>query len=473
MLRSLEQFPTPVNARGYPRRVAEGATLELGGVRWRLAAGADASALAPLLERALRQLAGAQDLRSGRRKRLFRLALGTGPGPDHLLKRSGYRPSRGRLRHARGSKARRELAIAQGLAARGVPVVVPLAAGERRRAGRLIECFLLAPLLGGALDLRRHWSERALAPAERRRLVRSLGQLVRRAHDAGLHQDDLAPNNVLVSGAAMDELRLVDFERARLRWRVGAGPRRRTLAKLLRAAAGLSAAQRLRFLHAYAGSAEEARRWWRQLEAEAPRLARRDYTRMRRVAARDGRRFRRVERAGWRGFALAGAESGSTLTGRLAGPPPAAGMARIEGESGCWRVVYPRLSARRARQLWACANLLAARGFAPAPLALLSDGQHTLLIAERAAGAHPLTPGAGAPGRAAAARLLSGLSRLGELDPALVPEEIAVVNDHAGPPRAQLITPHAFRFGGRPGGRRSREIAARLLASLAPPAPAV
>jgi hypothetical protein len=453
--------------------VAGGETLELGGVRWRLAAGVDGNALAPLLERALQQLAGARDLRSGRRKRLFRLALGSGPEPDHLLKRCGYPASRGWLRHARGSKARRELAIAEGLAARDVPVVVPLAAGERRRAGRLIECFLLAPLLGGAVDLRRLSSERALAPRERRRLLRALGELVRRAHDAGLHQDDLAPNNVLVSGAAMDELRLVDFERARLRSRIDAGARRRTLAKLARAGAGLSAAQRLRFLRAYAGDAAEARRWWEQLDAEAPRLARRDYTRLSRVASRNGRRFRRIQQAGWRGFARAGAEAElAALAGASAGPFLAVGAARIEDEPGCWRVVYPRLSARRARALWARANLLAARGLAPAPLALIRGPQRSLLIAQRPAGARRLA--APAPGdRQAAARLLARLAGLGELEPELGPEALALLEGDAGAPCAQLVAPHAVRFAGRSGGRRSREIAARLLASLAPPPAAV
>ena len=443
-------------------------------MRWRLAAGADASALAPRLERALRQLAGARDLRAGRRKRLFRLALGAGPEPDHLLKRCAYPASRGWLRHARGSKARRELAIAEALAARGVPVVVPLAAGERRRAGRLIECFLLAPLLDGAVDLRRLWSEPALPAAERRRLLRSLGALVRRAHDAGLDQDDLAPNNVLVSGDAMDELRLVDFERARLRSWVGACARRRALAKLARAAAGLSAAQRLRFLRAYAGDVQEARRWWKQLDAEAPRLARRDYTRMTRVAARDGRRFRRIEHAGWRGFARAGAEARLALAAASAAPPPAAGSARIQGEDGCWRVVYPPLSARHARELWARANLLAARGLAPLPLALLRGPQLTHLVAERPVGARLLSaPSPDGAERQAAARLLARLAELGELGPELGPEALALFEDGAGAACAQLVAPHAIRFAGRSGGRRSREIAARLLASLAPPPAAV
>jgi hypothetical protein len=450
--------------------VGEARVLEVAGVRWWLGSSADPTALAPLLGRALQQLDGARDLRSGRRKRLFRLALEPGAEPDHLLKRCGYPPSRGWLRHARGSKARRELAIAEALAQRGVPVVVPLAAGERRRAGRLVECFLLAPLLEGAVDLRRRWGDPALTPRERRRLAVSLGEIVRRAHAAGLYQDDLAPNNVLVSGGSAAGLWLVDFERARLCRRVGTRARRRMLAKLARAAAALPAAQRLRFLRAYAGDAGEARRWWERLRDEAPRLARRDDTRMRRVATRDGRRFQRIEHGRWRGFARRGADPGPALARPPAIPPPAAGAARVEVEGEVWRVVYRRLSARRVRRLWARANTLAARGLAPVPLAVLTGRQHTLLIVEPGAGARLL--GAlpcGAAERRATGRLLAELAGLGELREGLVPGCFALVRTGAAHLRAQLVAPHAFVFRGRPGGRRSLGDAARLLASLAPP----
>ncbi len=476
--RSLRHARLPVNARplgtarghAYPGRVNAKSSFEVAGVRWWLSAGSDAAALKPRLERALQQLDGAEDLRSGRRKRLFRLALGAGGGPDHLLKRCGYPPSRGWLQHARGSKARRELSIAESLARRGVPVVVPLAAGERRRAGRLIECFLLVPLLEAAIDLRRLWNDPALTGSERRHLVTSLGEILRHAHSAGLYQDDLAPNNVLATGGSTAGLRLVDFERARLRPRLGTRARRRTLAKLARAAAAVSSAQRLRFLRAYAGTSAEARRWWERLRAEAPQLARRDDMRMRRTATRDGRRFQRIERGDWRGFALRGAEPGPALAGLSAAPPPAAGSARIEIADGVWRVIYPRLSAGRARRLWARANTLAARGLAPVPLALLSDPHRTLLVVEPGAGARPLgLLASGDTERRAAARLLVELEGLGELREGLSAEAFALVRTGVARLGAQIVAPHAFCFGGRSGSRRSHGVAARLLASLASP----
>jgi len=455
----------------YAARVREERTLEVDGVRWWLRVGVDAAGLAPRLERALAQLESAPDLRSGRRKRLFRLALGAGPEADHLLKRNGYPPARGWLRRIDGSKARRELAIAQALAERGVPVVVPLAAGERRRFGRVLECFLLVPLIADARDLRELWEDPALGAGERRRLMVSLGTLVRRAHEAGLHQNDLAPNNVLVSGGVTGELQLVDFERARLRRSAGTRARRRMLAKLARAAGGVPAALRLRFLQAYAGDRAEARRWWARLREEAPRLARRDDRRMRRSAARDGRGFERIARGGWRGHARRAADPGAGLRALAPGPAPSAGAAPVEFAAGIGRVVYRRLSGRRSRRLWARANTLAARGLAPIPVASLSDRARTLLIFEAASGMRPLgSIACDAAQRRALARLLAELVSLGELRDELERNSFTLVRGPSGRLRAQLVAPHVFRFAGRAGGARSQAAAARLLASLGLPA---
>ncbi len=439
----------------------------MAGVRWWLRAGEDPARLAPLLARALERLGTAADLRSGRRKRLYRLALESDERADHLLKRNAYPPARGWRWSAGGSKARRELTIAEGLAERGVPVVVPVAAGERRRAGRLVECFLLVALLPDARDLRRVWSDPALPARERRHLARALGALIREAHAAGLQQDDLAPNNVLVCDATAG-LRLIDFERARLRRRTPARARRRSLAKLARAAAGVPSAQRLRFLRAYAGDSGEARRWWERLRAEAPRLARHDDARMCRVATRDGRRFERIAHGAWRGYARRGIDPQALLARLDPGPSPAAGGVRIEVDTPVWRVVYRRLPARRAARLWARANTLAARGLAPSPLAVLSDRERTLLIVELPVGARRREELGGDPAvRPAAARLLGELEALGALAAGLCSDVLAFVRSGSGGLRALLVAPDGYRFSGRAGGRRSRAVALRLLATLA------
>lgn len=445
------------------------APLEIDGVRWWLREGADADALAPRLARALAQLESASDLRAGRRKRLFRVALGACDDESHLLKRSGYPAARGWLRGAFGSKARRELAIAQGLAARGVPVVVPLAAGERRRCGRVEECFLLSPVVPDARDLAAWLGAGDHRPSRLRPLAVSLGELIRAAHEAGLHQHDLAPNNVLVCGPAPFSLRLIDFERARLRRRASEGARSRMLAKLARATHLLPVSLRLRFLVAYAGDAAGARRWWQRVRDEAARLARRDDTRLRRSATREGRSFTRFTSGSWSGPArrMPALDAELALTDPAPGPAPAQGGVRVERAPHGWRVIHRRLPPREAGRLFARAHVLAARGLAPHPLACLSDRERTLLALATPAEASPLASCAhAAPARRALARLLAELCALGELSGPLDASLFALVRDPQRGLRAVLLAPHVIRFHGRPSSAAGRAVAARRLADV-------
>ncbi len=376
---------------------------------------------------------------------------------SYLLKVNRYPTGRGVLRPAGRSKARRELALARRLEARGVPVVVPVAAGERRRAGRLIECYLLVPRLEGATDLARLAGAPDLEPAERHALVRALGDLARRAHAAGFDQGDFAPNHGLVRRGPVPELRWIDFERAQLRTRVGARRRRWMLAKLDRTLTALPATQKLRFLRAYAGGdAVAARGWWRRLGDVAPRLADRDALRMGRTATTAGRRFRPLGGARGRGFAR-----------RDVSPETIAAAADGDSE-GVWCTRYGRTSRRARRRIWARANLLHARGLAPRPLALLVRRDGCRLLAARAGEEQrPLGAVGGPAERAAVERLLARLSTLGELQPTLTGAAIAL----EGPgdaPRALLVDPEGFRFSGRAGGAASRVVACRVLAGLSP-----
>ncbi len=98
----------------------------MGGVRWWLATGVEAERARRVVGAALEQLEeGAVPEKRGRRTALFRLALERDT-PDFLLKRNDYA---GWAARWRGSKARRELAVAEALAARSVPLPMPLAAG--------------------------------------------------------------------------------------------------------------------------------------------------------------------------------------------------------------------------------------------------------------------------------------------------------------------------------------------------------
>jgi hypothetical protein len=440
------------------------ATLELGGVVWRLAEGARPADVAPLLERALAALESgrATNLKSGRRKQLYRLALRGGPEPDHLLKCNHYHGARRWLGRLRGSKARRELGRAEAVATRGIPTVRPLAAGERRRGGGLDACYLLVPVLPGAVDLRRFWFETKSAPGERRAVARALGALVREMHAAGLHQDDLAPNNFLVQPGERPALFVIDFERAPLRRRVGARRRRRALAKLDRHMARASTSARLRFLLTYTdGDREVAWRWWRRVEAFAPRLARHDHARMRRNAVRDGRRYARVAAGAWQGWRRreVGEEALLAATRQARFEDSARALA---GEA-TWHVTHPDLDARHARELWARANSLWLRGgLVPRPHGLLRQGPRTLLVLERAPGSRLAAEQAGdAALEPALCGLLGRLLAIGELAPEIAASDLAC-DPAEGSLRGVLLRPERFRFRG--GGRPGRRARARLLA---------
>jgi hypothetical protein len=437
--------------------VRANATIVVEGVRWRLRPGADAAVWGARLGAALRRIGRGEvaNLKSGRRKRMYALGHDDASGAEHLLKVNRYPVARGLIRLAGRSKARRELDLACRLEARGLPVVVPIAAGERRRAGRLIECYLLVPRLEGATDLLRLAGAPDLEPAERHALARALGDLTRRAHAAGFQQDDLAPNNVLVRRGCVPELRWIDFERARLRRRISARRRCWMIAKLDRALPGLPASEKLRFLHAYAGEdALAARAWWRRLRDVAPRLAARDAARMGRTSTSPGRRFRPLDASEGRGFAR-----------RDVSPETLAGAGDSEG---VWCTRAGQTGRRARRRTWARANLLHARGLAPRPLALLVRRDATVLLAERpGARQRPLGAVCSPAERAAVERLLAQLSVLGELQPSLTGAAIAL----EGPgdaPRAQLVDPEGFRFSGRSGGAASRVVARRVLAGLSP-----
>ena len=330
------------------------------------------------------------------------------------------------------------------------------------------------------VDLRRLWGARSRR-GERRRLAASLGEIVRRAHAAGLHQDDLAPNNVLVERRAERRApRLVDFERARLRApRERARPppharearaRGRRACPLPSACASCAPTRATRAGAPLVGAPAR-----RGAPARAPgRHAHASRAHARRAALpRDrARRLARLSRG-----ASARARAGASPRLRSAGRGRRL-ASRRRPEPGAWSIrAAPRASARR---LWARANTLAARGLAPVPLALLRDRERTLLIVDArrrrapAGRARPRRRGE----RRAAARLLARLAGLGELRRrASLPEALACWSRARGPPArparraARLPLRRARRRppqprDRRPPARRPRAPAGRLVRPL-------
>lgn len=439
--------------------MADHPRIELGGVCWRLARGADRESSSELLRTALHALrsGAARNLKTGRRKQLYPLDL-RGGSPDHLLKVNDYGGLAGLRRAIRGSKARHELEMAERVAARGIPTPVPLAAGERRSGGRLRTCYLLMPVLEDCVDLRRLWTEGALSPRERHALITALGALSRRVHDAGIFQEDFAPNNFLARRGPSPELFIIDFERAKLGTGNDEAARCFMLAKIDREFAGAPVGDRMRFLRAYSnGDPAEARRWWRRVEDYAPTLARRDFARVSRMATRAGRRFRPLAHGAWRGYARVGSDE-ARLRDALPEQLPRAGAVHIEAVEDLWRVRYTGLRRSEGRRIWVMANFLWTRGgLCPRPLGTWSRGDQTVLLLERRAGTQLLSQCADARRAQAAVRiLLDRILALAEIREPPLPESLLIERPEGLALRASLAAPHGVRAVGTPGHKRGQ-----------------
>ncbi|MEN8182107.1 MAG: lipopolysaccharide kinase InaA family protein [Myxococcota bacterium] len=432
------------------------AGVEAGGVLWRVL-GSDREALTAQLGSVVGDIEAGRlkDQKSGRRKQLYDVRLGD--GSEHLLKVNHYVGLAACWRRLRGSKARREERLARTAHGRGLPTPLPVAWGERHRGGRLEACFLLVPRLAGVADLMQLQNDRSLSRRSRLALAAAFGRLARQVHQAGLRQDDFAPNNFLARLGPEPELFVIDFERARMR----SGPVPRAacvpaLVRLDRRLPEVSNAERWRFLLAYTGSRRAARCWWRELAGLAPRVALEDLAHLRRTTTRKGRRFEpvpAVEGFGWE------RRDGASRTLRRQGSETAS----------TWTRRVPAASRRRGRELWAMANLLWLRGLAPRPRAWLHGQMGAALVFEPLDDAQRLSE-LTHPARLVGAleKLLGRLLALGRLLPELTAHEIAVLDADAAHPRLGLLAPERMVVGDAlPPESRLREARDRARALLA------
>jgi hypothetical protein len=235
----------------------------------------------------------------GGRKRFYRVNGGEGER-TLFVKVYGLASAGARLRYfGRRSKARLEREIAGRIRERGFEAAEAIAVGEERRAGLLLRSFAVIPELP-AVDLRSLLLERRPSTAARRALLEGFARWSRALHEAGVDQDDTAPNNFLAHPDG--RFALVDFERCSLRSSALPEARRHTLlAKLFRHQVGVPAVDKLRFLRAYLGASAgraERRRAWREIRSELARLRRHDAKRAGAAAFKLGRHLER-EGAAW------------------------------------------------------------------------------------------------------------------------------------------------------------------------------
>ncbi len=235
--------------------------------------------------------------KGGRRKGHF--SYRAEDGKAYLLKSNRYAGSAAWRRRISGSKARVELHRAEAVSARGIPTPTPVAVGEERSRGLLVQCWNLVPRLPEVCDLRAGVCDGGLSAGERRAMAAPFGAFVARLHQAGIDQDDFSPNNFLVRPGSPPEFWMIDFERTR----IGSPPtetrRANNLAKLIRELPQTQRTERWRFLRGFAPEHETF--WWARIESAARDRAAVDFRRLRRTCLGEGRRFHKDRGRDWSG----------------------------------------------------------------------------------------------------------------------------------------------------------------------------
>ena len=157
------------------------------------------------------------------------------------------------------SKALSEWKIMNAFLDRGIPVARPLAYGEKRKGGCLLDSYLFTEALATAVTLRDFY-EQSLIPngsphhdLNKSTVIKKLADLVSSIHAEGFFYRDLHAGNVLVVESDDETLSLypVDFHKAWHLRRIPDFMRIRDLAQLKNSLA-VSPADQLRFLKAYA-----------------------------------------------------------------------------------------------------------------------------------------------------------------------------------------------------------------------------
>ena len=179
------------------------------------------------------------------------------------------------------SRSLREARMLQILQREGIPGPEWLAAGEDGQG----KAFLLVRAVEG-VELRTVLRQER-DPKRRRRIARNLAAALARLHAAGFHHPDLYANHLFVDPRD-DSIHLLDWQRARLMYRLTWRQRRRDLAALHATTdeALVSPQERLVFLCAYLHASPELGLPWLEaaygIEAQARHLLRRRHIREKR-----------------------------------------------------------------------------------------------------------------------------------------------------------------------------------------------
>jgi len=133
----------------------------------------------------------------------------------------------------------RELLILQAARSRNLPVPVPVAcARENRGIGLGYFARIVTAEIPNASSLVPTLWEKMNQARDTAPLFRSVGEIIRAMHDAGIYHHDLNMHNILVDED--DRVFIIDFDRAWIRTRLGNRGRIANLRRLLRSGRKLS-----------------------------------------------------------------------------------------------------------------------------------------------------------------------------------------------------------------------------------------
>ncbi len=120
------------------------------------------------------------------------------------------------------SRAMKEWNVSLASRNKGVQIPAPVGVMEKRRWGFLEESLYISEAIDGAQSLMDFFKERfgerdSKGDEGKRRIVRLLGNTVRRIHETGLFHTDLHTGNFLITRSTEETLYLIDLHSARMR----------------------------------------------------------------------------------------------------------------------------------------------------------------------------------------------------------------------------------------------------------------
>lgn len=161
-----------------------------------------------------------------------------------------------------GSRSFRELALTEEIRICGIPTIQPIGAIHRSILPLFYQAYFLSLEIQHAMNLIQYFQEIGPCPSReklqfKRKVIKSIGSLIQKFHQAGFFHGDLQLKNILV---AEGQPFLIDFDRSYRKGKLSLNERmqnilrlNRSLEKWRRLGLLITRTDRWRFFSAYAG----------------------------------------------------------------------------------------------------------------------------------------------------------------------------------------------------------------------------